>query len=166
MATTPTAPTAPESGAISNARAHLETIVGAYKACQWLLSNRRNGNDLNNDARQILREHNWGSPDAYSSEDTAEEIETQMRETPLSLEVRSGWTDPGEKPEPAEFRLLLSWGGPALRLVGSLTDSYGADNCSLQHQDWGTPWTHLPTTADEYAALEWFAELFTLSLPY
>jgi hypothetical protein len=166
MTTTPTAPTAPESGAISNARAHLETITGAHKACQWLLSNRRNGNDLNDDARQILRDHNWCSPDAASSEDTAEAVETQMREMPLSLEVRSGWADPGETLELAEFRLLLSTGGPALQLVGSLTESYEACDCELQHQDWFTPWQTLPTTREEDAALEWFAELFTLSLPY
>lgn len=162
-AATPTAPTAPESGAISNARGHLETIVGAHKACQWLLSNRRNGNDLNDESRRLLRECEWPHVDADTA---AERLEDTMREAPLNLEVRSGWTDPGEKLEPAEFRLLLSTGGPALQLVGSLTESYEACDCELQHQDWFTPWQTLPTTSEEDVALEWFAELFTLSLPY
>lgn len=37
--------------------------------------------------------------------------------------------------------VLLSTGGPALRIIGGL-DEYGQPNePRLQWQDWGTPWT-------------------------
>ena len=72
--------------------------------------------------------------------------------------MRSCWVSPGTDPEPGEYCVLLTTGGPALRIHGDL-DAY-AEPCShrLQYQDWGTPWIeYLDADMD---ALRWFAGLF------
>lgn len=77
--------------------------------------------------------------------DENEDARRELEEGPLSVMVRDGWRSPGGEvgpnPEPAEeFEILLSTGGPALRIWGTL--SHGEpDECELQMQDWGTPWT-------------------------
>ena len=67
---------------------------------------------------------------------------TEIQEGPLSVMVRDGWRQPGGASEGAEeFEILLSTGGPALRIWGWLDGSNQPKECELQHQDWGTPWT-------------------------
>lgn len=92
----------------------------------------------------------------------------EIEEGPLSLQIRNGWYTPGDpdKGGPAEFELLLSTGGPALRVVGELDEHaqpWGTPR--LQWQDWGTPWTDYHETTDEddealsaYAACFYFGE--------
>lgn len=72
----------------------------------------------------------------------ADAVRKRIEEGPLSVQVRSGWYSPGEPDNtPDEFEILLSTGGPALRIIGDL-DRYGQpDRPRLQYQDWGTPWT-------------------------
>jgi hypothetical protein len=76
--------------------------------------------------------------ETYHDEDDATD---RIQESPLSVDVRSGWHSPGSSPEPDEYQILLTWGGPAARITGNL-DNYGQP-CSarLERQDWGTPWT-------------------------
>jgi hypothetical protein len=70
-----------------------------------------------------------------------EEAEQRIQENPLSLQVRSGWYTPGAVSSAEEFELLLTTGGPAVRIIGEL-DAYGEpDRARLQTQDWGTQWT-------------------------
>ena len=69
-----------------------------------------------------------------------EDAEQRIQEDPLSLEVRSGWTSPGEPLEAEEFCLLLSTGGPATRIVGEIRNGQ-AYRPRLEAQDWFTPWT-------------------------
>lgn len=66
--------------------------------------------------------------------------EQRIHEDALSVEVRSGWTSIGDKLEPEEFSILLTTGGPAVRIRGELDDG---EPCRawLEVQDWGTPWT-------------------------
>lgn len=68
--------------------------------------------------------------------------EDAIQEAPLSVDVRSGWYRPfWAEPKAVEYQILLSTGGPACRIVGSL-NSYGeAETADLEYQDWGTPWT-------------------------
>lgn len=70
-----------------------------------------------------------------------EDAEQRIQEDPLSLQVRSGWHSPGETGEAEEFELLLSTGGPAVRIIGTLDEHGQADSARLQAQDWFTPWT-------------------------
>jgi len=65
-----------------------------------------------------------------------------IQEHPLSVEVRSGWHNPGEESEPEEFQILLCTGGPAVRIMGELNEHGEPDRAWLEYQDWGTPWTH------------------------
>ncbi len=72
------------------------------------------------------------------SEDQARE---RIEEDPLSILVRSDWHSVGETGEDAEFEILLCTGGPACRIVGELSNGE-PHRAWMEHQDWGTPWTH------------------------
>ncbi len=70
----------------------------------------------------------------------------RIEEDPLSIQVRSDWHNIGEDSEDAEFEILLTTGGPAVRIVGELDDGEVL-RPRLEVQDWGKPWT-------EYFAIE------------
>jgi hypothetical protein len=76
--------------------------------------------------------------DAYEA---AEKFMSEEMSEPLSLQVRSGWQNIGDTLEPGEFEILLSTGGPALRIVGNLDEHREPTEARMQWQDWGTPWT-------------------------
>jgi hypothetical protein len=83
-------------------------------------------------------------------------------ESPLEISVRSGWYCPGgEDVEPAEYCVLLTTGGPALRIRGDIARFGEPVSVKLEWQDWGVPWTEYPTSAADDDALLWFASLFT-----
>lgn len=95
--------------------------------------------------------------------DKAEELREAMLDGPLSLQVRGGWYQPGDDDKggaPEEFELLLSTGGPALRIVGDLGEWGSPNEPRLQHQDWFKPWTDYATTTEEDEALETYCGFF------
>jgi len=78
----------------------------------------------------------------------------------LSVEVRGGWHTPGqltaeEACRPEEFCILLSTGGPALRIMGELDEHCQPTRAYLQYQDWGTPWTDYYETGIGEVLLKW-----------
>ena len=79
-----------------------------------------------------------------------EDAEQRISEDPLSVAVRSGWASSKEDFEPEEFCILLSTGGPAVRILGELDANNEPHRAWLQVQDWGTPWTdyYEPDTSD------------------
>jgi hypothetical protein len=89
-----------------------------------------------------------------------------ITEGPLSVQVRSPWYTPGEKESPpAEFEILLSTGGPALRIFGDLDHNGQPEpSLALQKQDWFQPWTDVRLSPEErddlntYACYFWFGE--------
>ena len=94
-------------------------------------------------------------------DDLREHIQECVQVMPLSVTVRSGWYSPGAfDNEAEEFCILMSTGGPAVRIYGEL-DRY---NCpyrpQLQGQDWFTPWETFNTSQAEDEALEWFCGCF------
>ena len=94
-------------------------------------------------------------------EEDAEAASNEICEAPLSVRVRSEWYSPGEEPTPGEYEILLSTGGPALRIRGGLSGYGEPENAYLEWQDWGEPWTELvPGDADGEDALEAFARCF------
>lgn len=90
----------------------------------------------------------------------AEAIIEEMQEWPLEVSVRSDWHAPGTESTASEFLILLSTGGPALRIIGDLNSYSEPENPKLQWQDWGTPWTDLPMTDEETEAVQTFCQQF------
>lgn len=87
-----------------------------------------------------------------------------IHQSVLSVEVRDGWYSPGARDKadaPAEFCILLSTGGPALRLIGDL-DTYGEpEEVRLEMQDWGIAWTEFRDfDHDDYLAMMTFCRRF------
>ena len=122
--------------ALQNAISTIETMVEDFKKDQLL--------EKSND---------------YNQQD---ELRESILNSPLSVQFRSGWhSSVDDDIVPEEFKILLCWGGPALRIIGEL-DEYSPVNPKLQHQDWGTPWTDFEITEDQQKALNWFCNCFYL----
>lgn len=138
-----------------NAAAWAESISACWAAVRFC-GDQGQGRLLPRDAKAILKAQGY---DGTNHAQVLEWIEDEMRESPLSVDIRDGWRSPGESEsmEPTEFQILLSTGGPALRIVGELSNGQPC-HCWLEHQDWDTPWT--PFQGSDRCALLWFAGLF------
>lgn len=146
------------SHAEQNAEAWSDQITAAWEAYGFC-AEKEKGKYLSQEAKAVLKEHGY---DGTNHDTVGEWIENAMREAALSVEIRKGWKSPGdgESMDPVEFRILLTTGGPALRIVGELNHDEPS-RCWLEHQDWGTPWTrYFSRSAERATALLWFAGLF------
>tara|TARA_R100000353_G_scaffold76617_1_gene58115 strand:- start:165 stop:590 length:426 start_codon:yes stop_codon:yes gene_type:complete len=134
--------TTKENHALNNAIGHLQEMVKNY---------------------EIASHIEQSNPTTQEQEEKLEEIRETILNSALSVEFRSGWYsslyDRVRIGEPAEFKILLSWGGPSLRIIGEIEENY-AVNPKLQYQDWGTLWTDLEITEDQQKALNWFCNCF------
>jgi hypothetical protein len=106
--------------------------------------------------------------------DNDEDAHKWAVEQPLSVLVKSGWTEVGKPMHAYEFELLMGSGGPAVRITGDLDEMYQpeAGTIRLEVQNWGTPWVALtlmdnagdadPIKLADHrrAALHWFASNF------
>ena len=100
--------------------------------------------DANPEDAEELAELEAAAGECESDEDAR----TRIEEDALSVEVRSGWTTPGETMEAEDFAILLSTGGPAVRIRGEL-DRGDPSRAWLEVQDWGRPWTqYFPADQD------------------
>jgi hypothetical protein len=149
-----TTPTRELSHAETNAQGWAETISAAHEAHQFCMEEGE-GRHLTREAKALLHELSF---DGTNHDQVREAIEEQTRESALSVSVRSDWSDPGEPLMSSEFQILLSTGGPALRLVGDLDIYAEPKRVRMEHQDWGTPWTEWNDVDTD--ALRWFAGLF------
>ena len=89
------------------------------------------------------REELDGLEEAAGDCEDREDAERRIHEDALSVEVRSGWCAPLghlEQPDMEEFQILLCTGGPAVRIMGELSQGEPS-RAWLEYQDWGTPWT-------------------------
>jgi hypothetical protein len=146
------------SHAEQNAEGWSDQITAAWEAYGFCLE-KGEGKYLSQEAKAVLKEHGF---DGTNHDTVAEWIADAMREAPLSVDIREGWKSPGEGAslEPTEFQILLSTGGPALRIMGELNHGEPS-RCWLEHQDWGTPWSrYFSRSAERASALLWFASLF------
>ena len=91
-----------------------------------------------------------------------ENEETAIQESPLSVRVRSGWVNVGEesKFEPEEFEILMSTGGPAVRIMGTLNEYREVDTARIEWQDWFKPWTVDELDVEESETLLEFCRVF------
>lgn len=115
--------------------------------------NNRKGGDVELIAELMSR---YDSAPDYESDAIYDEI----IEYPLSVQYRSGWSAQPDDLEPEEFEILLSTGGPATRLYGTLNRFGTPDSIEYQYQDWFKPWETQYTTDEEDRALLHFASFF------
>lgn len=95
--------------------------------------------------REMVAELEKAAGECTSQDDARERIQ----EDALEICVRTGWHSPtGDRVAPEEFYILLSTGGPALRIRGELNEHCEPSRAWLEYQDWGTPWTRLVTDSD------------------
>jgi hypothetical protein len=96
--------------------------------------------------------------------DIQEAARDEIQQSVLSVQVRcTEWYSPGkfDPQRPDEFEILLSTGGPALRIFGDLDQHGEPENIKLQKQDWFTPWTDVFLEDDEDTkALDTFTQEF------
>jgi hypothetical protein len=100
---------------------------------------------------------------AAGNDGEREAAQTRIEEDPLSVEIRSGWSQPGQPgTEPNEFRILLCTGGPAVRIIGELNEHGEPERAQIEHQDWFTPWQCLLGTSEEDSAalLEYCSQFY------
>jgi hypothetical protein len=109
----------------------------------------------------IIQEHVTALEAAEPGTDEHEAARQTIEDSVLSVQVRDGWRSCGQRheAEAEEYEILLTTGGPALRIWGEL-DCYQPDEWpKLQWQDWGTPWTDYPL-GEERDAVTAFARVF------
>ena len=128
-----------EDHALQNAIGHIESIVKDYERLSYLES-------LN--------------PTSCEEEEEIEQTKESILNSALSVEFRSGWTSNPNDIELEEFKILLTWGGPALRVIGDLNQYKEPENIKMQYQDWGTYWTDFEITEEQEKALNWFCNFF------
>jgi hypothetical protein len=130
--------------ALRNAQAHISGWVEAY--AKWRALDNRDVDEVEIDG-DLFRD--------------ATVLSDRMPDDALSVEVRDGWRIPGSRSlGPEEFRILVSTGGPAFRIVGELDEYNQPCNVRAEHQDWGTPWIKVELSSEEQEAVDWFAGRF------
>ena len=116
------------------------------------------------DFQQLTDEHAKHSISSMREELAAgeEERERVASEGALSVEVRSDWYAPGDVADafPSEYRILLSTGGPASRIVGELDERGQVINAKFEYQDWFKPWTVARLSDEDEATLLEYARQF------
>lgn len=99
-----------------------------------------------------------------SADTNRDNARQRTQEDALSVQVRdSSWHDPGmhesDGYSPDEFEILLSTGGPAIRIIGELSDGQPT-RARLQAQDWFTSWTDYRGDAISNADLLTYCQVF------
>ena len=141
------------------AKNHLETIELWYEVLVWCQTN-NDPKELSWPARRFLiKEMDWA--DDPDHERVADGIYDMVQEDPLEVQIREDWHNLNQFAEAAEYMILISTGGPALRLTGRLAlirQCFEPESAGLEYQDWGTPWTYYPEESGD--ALIWYASQF------
>ena len=125
--------------ALQNAIGHIKSIVEDYENFNYI------------DSLNVTCDEDY---------EKQEEIKENILNSALSVEFRSGWTSNPNELEIEEFKILLTWGGPALRVIGELNQYKEPENIKMQYQDWGTFWTDFEITEEQQKALNWFSSCF------
>lgn len=113
--------------------------------------------DLRQEAEDAMIDDEFSPHDFEFDE---EEARQRIQEDALSVEIRSGWCSGPDDMKPEEYAILLCTGGPACRIIGSLSEHGDPESASIQYQDWFTPWVDYPLTAEEEADVVKYAQQF------
>ena len=92
---------------------------------------------------------------SINDDDKTEKIKQEIQESVLEVSTRNGWHSPYDKDVEVEkeYLILLSAGGPATRIIGTLNAYAEPETAILQAQDWFTEWEDF-RAADEDILLE------------
>ena len=166
--TRPSLPGEPELPGESNAKAKLAGIMAAYALQEWALhrdtdlsdwSDLRSSMDsTSHDILELLSDYDVDESDC--NRDVIDDVIWQfLQAEALSCEVRSSWYSAGdEAPQPSEFRIWLTFGGPSCWIRGEFA-GYGVDVETLQLCfSWASIEHTLPLSQDATDALAWFCE--------
>lgn len=122
-------------------------MVAALNCDYDRLEELRDERDSHEDGAKVWAEANPDDAEELSELETAagecadqDEARQRIEEDALSVQVRSDWHNVGEPGEDAEFEILLTTGGPAVRIIGELNQGEPS-RPRLQVQDWGKCWT-------------------------
>jgi hypothetical protein len=69
--------------------------------------------------------------------ESADDAQERISEDPLSIEVRSGWSEVGDTLAPDEFRVVLCTGGPHVEILGDLDGHGEPDRVRVMYRGWG-----------------------------
>jgi hypothetical protein len=132
---------AAETDKLANAKAQgqaqFDSIREMVEAIQLALADREEADE------------SGGTDEAYNKAQSAvEDAERAIHDDALTVEVRGPWVpvdkyhpQSNDLDTPAEYRILLSTGGPAVQIVGELNEYGEPVTAVMQVQDWFTPWT-------------------------
>ena len=116
-----------------------------------LESARQQGQAQFDSIKEMIEElERFRADEAGNMESSIEDAEQRIHEDPLSTQVRSGWYSPGARDAataPAEYKILLCTGGPACRIIGTLSEHGEPETARLEVQDWFQPWTQIRPVA-------------------
>lgn len=152
---------------------HITALIAAlncdFDRLEELRDKRDNYTALNSDGYPTMIHADWAKDNPEDSDELTQ-LETEagefsdihqvteaIQESPLSVEVRSGWHSYGDKPTLEEFRIVLCTGGPAVQIRGEFDVHGNAYRAWLEYQDWGTPWTQY-FDADQETLVEYASQ--------
>lgn len=128
-----------ENYAYAQARAQMNSILELVAAlnCDYdRLGELNDQEELDEDEQKEMRSLKDDAGECTCQEDA----ETAIQEDPLSIEIRSDWHSVGDASKACEFAILLSTGGPAVRIHGELNDYHEPYRAWIEYQGWGTSW--------------------------
>lgn len=120
-----------------DAYASIVAMVEALNCDYDRLEELRDREELDDDEREELSELEAAADGCADRDDAV----VCILDDALSVEVRSGWTPCGDTLTAEEFCILISTGGPAVRICGELDEHFEPRRAWLEVQDWGTPWS-------------------------
>ena|SRR5690606_20552527 len=88
-----------------------------------------------------------------------EEVEQAIQETPISVEVRSGWTSSFHSFEAEEFRIVLCTGGPHVEIQGDIGLHGEPRDVKVIYADWAEKGEYSLSVEEREAVTE-FCEQF------
>jgi hypothetical protein len=124
----------------------MKTSSGKLKGGQEdkLASAKRQAQAQFDSIREMVERLETAEEQAQTGPDETEAARREIEEDALSVQVRSGWYTPGAdraETKAEEYEILLCTGGPAVRIIGMLSEHGEPETARLECQDWFQPWT-------------------------
>lgn len=94
------------------------------------------------------------------SYESQEEVEKELREMPLEVAVRSGWGHPTGDLTPAEYKIVLSHGGPHCELRGDLDNGSAHGPVRVLYWDASESGELFDISDEQRRALNYFVSYF------